>query len=383
MNPVFATAVKEPEPKQAKVVQDTTVSEAPAASYSSIVQFQRTAGNRALNQLLAANFESRGSESNVLQTKLVVGPPGDRYEQEADRVAEQVMRMPVQPVHKETEITPLSGNLAQRDCEDCEEELEERLEQGMATPIRRKSFAGAPPEVPPETENRLKTVQQGGQPLPGSVRSFFEHRLNSDFSFVRIHTDASTAITAKSLRAHAFTVGKDIVFAPGQYAPGTIQGKHLLAHELTHVVQQLGNTPVTRQATPHGSFGIKNGQPANLPRSPENSSIIRKPAGTDLVSDTPPSAISRLATPSTVMRAPEDEAEKASGEEQGILSKIRSTISGGLLGEFNPDPNFAEIGVDIGVSLIPILDQLSDIRDISAHIFSWSAKMNTANLCVG
>ena len=81
-------------------------------------------------------------------------------------------------------------------------------------------------------------MKGGGQPLPASVRNFFEPRFGYDFSQVRIHTNEQAAEMASSINARAFTNGRDIVFGSGEYAPGTVEGKRLLAHELTHVVQQ-------------------------------------------------------------------------------------------------------------------------------------------------
>src|SRR5690348_9227267 len=77
-----------------------------------------------------------------------------------------------------------------------------------------------------------------GQPLEPAVREQMEPRFGYDFSRLRVHTDAEAAEAARALRARAFTVGDDIVFGCGEYAPGTLRGRHLLAHELTHVLQQ-------------------------------------------------------------------------------------------------------------------------------------------------
>jgi hypothetical protein len=81
-------------------------------------------------------------------------------------------------------------------------------------------------------------VKAGGNPLPDSVRHFFEPRLNHDFSKVRVHTDNKAAESARNINARAFTHGTDVTFGAGQYAPETTNGKRLLAHELAHVVQQ-------------------------------------------------------------------------------------------------------------------------------------------------
>ena len=81
-------------------------------------------------------------------------------------------------------------------------------------------------------------MKGGGQPLPGTVRSFFEPRFGHDFSRVRVHADVNAAELAKGAHALAYTVGRDIVFGSGQYAPGTREGRQLIAHELSHVIQQ-------------------------------------------------------------------------------------------------------------------------------------------------
>ena len=92
-------------------------------------------------------------------------------------------------------------------------------------------------EAPPIVHDVLHS---SGQPLDPATRAFFEPRFGQDFSRVRVHTDARAADSAKAVNALAYTVGRDVVFASGQYAPDTNTGRRLLAHELTHVVQQAG-----------------------------------------------------------------------------------------------------------------------------------------------
>ena len=91
-----------------------------------------------------------------------------------------------------------------------------------------------------ELEGRLASQRGRGQPLPGEVRSFMEPRFGADFGDVRVHTDAEAAQLSRDLHAQAFTHGRDVYFGAGRYAPETDAGKRLLAHELTHVVQQTG-----------------------------------------------------------------------------------------------------------------------------------------------
>lgn len=125
----------------------------------------------------------------VIQPKLIIGQPNDKYE-------------------KEEEI------------------------------IQPKEGMSQTPKVASDLESRIKSLRSSGQPLPESVRAFFEPRFGRDFSQVRVHTDSKSTESARVLNARSFTVGRDVVFGPGQYAPETNQGRQLLAHELTHVVQQ-------------------------------------------------------------------------------------------------------------------------------------------------
>ena len=92
--------------------------------------------------------------------------------------------------------------------------------------------------MPPHLEAAIAAMQGSGQPLPMSERAFFESRFGYDFSRVRIHAGAKAAESANAINAKAFTTGQHVVFGPGEYRPGSASGRKLLAHELTHVVQQ-------------------------------------------------------------------------------------------------------------------------------------------------
>jgi hypothetical protein len=113
----------------------------------------------------------------------------------------------------------------------------EAEEPGEGT-VRRKELSNQTQEVTPDLEARIQGPRGGGQPLDPATRAFMEPRFGHDFSQVRIHTGSRAAKTAQALNARAFTVGRDIVFGAGQYALGASAGQRLLAHELTHVVQQ-------------------------------------------------------------------------------------------------------------------------------------------------
>jgi len=162
------------------------------------------------------------------QPKLTVGAPDDAFEHEADQVADHVMRMP------EPEVTASGAPpRVQRLCSHCEEEREKKE-------IRAKEEPGETPEVPDGFAQRFAALHGGGRPLPAAERAFFEPRFGRDFGGVRLHNGPAANTLARSVHARAFTLGDSIVLGAGQYAPGTSGGRELLAHELTHVVQQGG-----------------------------------------------------------------------------------------------------------------------------------------------
>ena len=183
----------------------------------------------------------------AIQPKLRIGAPNDKYEQEADHVADQVMRMPVPQVQRQAEseekieetepiqTKPQDGVLQRQPYEEKEE-----------GPLQAKTSPGHTPSVGPMTHIRIQSLKGGGQPLPSDTRTFFESRMGQDFSHVRVHANNQAAETAQSIQAKAYTLGNNIVFNAGQYAPDSHEGKRLLAHELTHVVQQ---TPQAENAT--------------------------------------------------------------------------------------------------------------------------------------
>lgn len=105
-------------------------------------------------------------------------------------------------------------------------------------PVQAKGDNSSTAVATPGIESSINSLKGGGQPLSKSVRNYLESRFGYDFSGVRVHTDSKASETAKSINAKAFTKGRNIVFGAGQYSPETTEGKSLLGHELTHVVQQ-------------------------------------------------------------------------------------------------------------------------------------------------
>src|SRR5258708_10385722 len=157
----------------------------------------------------------------VIQPKLTIHTEGDAYEQEADLIADRVMRMPArraEPAHVQMKAESPGG----------------------------AGFGVVPPIV-------HEVLQGSGQPLDEDTRAFADPRFGQDFSRVRVHTDTKAADSARAIHAQAYTAGNDVVFGPGQFAPHTGAGRKLLVHELAHVVQQGGfSNPahVQRQPAP-------------------------------------------------------------------------------------------------------------------------------------
>lgn len=167
-----------------------------------------------------------------VQAKLTVNEPGDMYEQEADAMADRVMRISSNEAVKP--VTGLIGTSLQRKCAHCEEEEKRRK------PVMRKTDAGNSGMFVSYSfaTSFLNASKGGGSSLPQGTRSFMENAFSTDFSDVRLHTGDKASEMSKEINAKAFTYGNDIYFKEGQYNPGSDEGKQLLAHELTHVVQQ-------------------------------------------------------------------------------------------------------------------------------------------------
>jgi hypothetical protein len=166
-----------------------------------------------------------------IQAKLKIGAVDDPLEHEADRLADQVMRTP------DPEVSlAASPPLISRKCAGCA--AEEKLQKRPAHP---QPSAGEAPEIVHEV------LRSPGQPLDPASLAYFEPRFGHDFSRVRVHTDQRATDAARDLAAHAFTIGEHIVFGRRQYAPDGATGAHLLAHELTHVVQQRAGGPALQR----------------------------------------------------------------------------------------------------------------------------------------
>jgi hypothetical protein len=183
-----------------------------------------------------------------IQLKLSVGAANDPLEHEADAMADKVMRMPDAPfVQRKSAGVP-------GDYDDEHVRLKPLANQ--ITPFIRAKGDGAD-ALSDSVSSSIKSTMGGGNRLDGGTRSFMESRFGAGFDQVQIHTGAQAAQLSRALNAKAFTVSNNIYFNNGQYQPDTNEGKHLLAHELTHVVQQKGiKSSVNRKVDTYRTSGV-------------------------------------------------------------------------------------------------------------------------------
>lgn len=168
---------------------------------------------------------------------LSISKPSDPAEIEADAIADRVMRMPAGANTPKANHTG-SANSIQRKCSACEDE-DEMIQRKPLSP------GGGSPSQNPDHVNGV--IGSGGRPLDRATLSFFEPRLGYDLSGVRVHTDSAASRSAREVDARAYTLGNNIVFGNGEYAPHSESGRHLLAHELAHVSQGRGSNRLHRR----------------------------------------------------------------------------------------------------------------------------------------
>lgn len=290
-------------PRHNRTTQSEMAKQAVAAiepATTGVAYLQRALGNQALASLAAGHA---AGQATVIQAKLTVGPVGDAYEQEADQVAKDVVqqlgsassqetaqRQPILEEDEALQMKPQSSALQREAFLEDEEELqlkkaavqreeflddEEELqmkplrdsvtdspvadgvqrqesmledeEELMMKPVVQRAAGAEGGLVDDDVESAIQRNRGGGQVLGDGVRGSMEQAFGADFGGVKIHTSGEADTLNQSLQARAFTTGQDIFFRQGEYNPGSTQGQELLAHELTHVVQQNGPT-VRRQA---------------------------------------------------------------------------------------------------------------------------------------
>ncbi len=171
--------------------------------------------------------------NTFFQPKLTINHSNDVFEQEADAVAEKVTGKQ-DGNHRQNFFKP-SPAIIQRKCQHCEEE--EKLQRKETTPETQQTT--------PQTESYINSLGGKGSPLTTGERKFFQPHFGYDLSKVQLHTDGNADESAKNINALAYTHGNNIVFRAGQYQPGTESSNRLMAHELTHVVQQSNSSAHT------------------------------------------------------------------------------------------------------------------------------------------
>jgi Domain of unknown function (DUF4157) len=226
------------------------------AEVNVIRHLQRTIGNQAVMRLLRADTKNAGDAPNSevarlghdrsplpfhsaapvgAQAKLTVNTPGDIYEQEAERVAEQVMRMP------EAGRSAAGGDLERAGGQNAPMQVQMRRAEAN------DGGAAAPPIV-------REVLRSPGQPLDAPMRAFMEPRFGRDFGHVRVHTGAQAAEAARAINAVAYTLGNHVVLGSAPFTPGTREQKAVLAHELAHVIQDGKNIAQRQSEAPPMSW---------------------------------------------------------------------------------------------------------------------------------
>ncbi|MFY1112652.1 MAG: DUF4157 domain-containing protein [Methanosarcinaceae archaeon] len=212
-----------------------------------ILFLQRTAGNQAVERFV---------RSGVLQAKLKISQPHDKYEQEADRVANAVTQsqtIQMQPGEEKTNQKVIQTKASDMDLN---LPIQRQVEEEKEEPIQASLYQNSSQPVQ-NLQDKLLQSRNEGSPLPEGPRSVMESSFGTDFGDVRIHRDSRAAEMARAINAKAFTSGKDIYFGEGRFVPGTVSGDQLLAHELTHVIQQRGQSsplPVSRAMVPADGY---------------------------------------------------------------------------------------------------------------------------------
>ncbi|EJL75837.1 eCIS core domain-containing protein [Chryseobacterium populi] len=189
----------------------------------------------------------------VVQKKLSVGSPNDSYEAEADRVADQVMSKP----GSSSQIAQKGISLQKYAACEQEEKLRMKPLAESITPMIQRSATETAGEsqAPDHIESRINAGKGNGNTMDHSTKSFMENSFGTDFSNVKIHTGNEAVQMSRDLNAQAFAVGNDIYFNEGKYSPNSDKGKHLLAHELTHTIQQGHNKSIQRYLDANGTAG--------------------------------------------------------------------------------------------------------------------------------
>lgn len=261
-----------------------------------------------------------------IQTKLKVGMPGDKYEQEADAVADKVVSSPAPDIsrqpEKEIQTSPAETDQVKASVEE-EPAVQTKLEEEPE--IQAQSEEEAEIQASPETdmdvqakksdgsvssgfESQLNTSKSGGSPLPQATIAKVEPHVNADLSGVRVHTDSNAVQMNQSLGAQAFANQNHIFFNEGKYNPGTTAGEHLIAHEATHTVQQGASVQKKPAEEEAEEVQMKADEPAN-----DAQHAPAPPVDTGVPADNTPNANNNSPTDNSANAAPPADAANHAG----------------------------------------------------------------------
>lgn len=218
--------------------------EAESLQTDQILGLETLNGNRALPNVGA---QGKDAPSPIIQPKLTVGRANDKYEREADAVANQIVNV------RRTQGTAATN--ASSVGRSGVPEGQRTVRAKALTKTIRRMTSSASGTVDTQVESAIQNTRGKGRSLDGSLRESMENAFGVDFSQITIHTDAQSDMLNRSLNARAFTTGQDVYFRSGEYRSGTVDGQRLIAHELTHAVQQGGSTAGLINRWPFGKGG--------------------------------------------------------------------------------------------------------------------------------
>lgn len=224
-----------------RIASNVPTAAANVPARSDLLQRKCACGNRTSGGALCKDC------GHPLQAKLSIGASSDPLEHEADRVANAVVFGQPSSIN----VSSMPAAVVQHDDARVQRTNEEKyhaLQRKPATTLANSSPSDA---APPSVHDVLRS---SGRPLDVPTRGFMELRFGRDFSGVRVHTDAAAGRSAREVNANAYTIGRDVVFGAGRFEPNTPAGRHLIAHELTHVVQQ-SSAPMLHRRTEIASEG--------------------------------------------------------------------------------------------------------------------------------
>jgi hypothetical protein len=274
------------------------------------------------------------------QAKLSNSQPSDFPQPPENSFTQQVMRRMAQP-----------GNHTIQRQETSEEDTDVQLKPFLQL---RPSIFTKPQTPESDIETSIQQSRGSGQPLPDDIKQPMEQAFGADFGGVRVHTDGKSDNLNKSIQARAFTTGQDIFFRQGEYSPGSSTGKELLAHELTHVVQQNGGsvqrksvTKIARKENKDNNNNSQkvletdNQQPAKIfPKTTQNSPISAPQPNNLPAPETPQNQNQQVGTP--------EKENKPQNNQKQVTSAVEITVNAGNSSSANSGKNNSNTTTNTG-----------------------------------